>query len=67
MLSSIAIQLATAIGAIAIATSSSNEKLQVAERLGARHLINYKEHPDWHEEVLRIVRHMFVIHSTSIF
>ena len=43
-------------GAIVIATSSSNEKLKVAERLGAKHLINYKETPDWDKEVERIVR-----------
>ena len=49
------IQLAEAIGATVIVTSSSNEKLKVAKDLGAHHLINYKETPNWDEEVLRIV------------
>lgn len=52
---SFALQLATAMGANVIATSSSNEKLEIARKLGASHLINYKETPSWHEEVLRIV------------
>jgi NADPH:quinone reductase-like Zn-dependent oxidoreductase len=43
-------------GAIVIATSSSNEKLKVVEKLGAKYLINYKETPDWDKEVHRIVR-----------
>ena len=38
-----------------IATSSSDEKLQIAEKLGAKHLINYKKTPDWDKEVLKIV------------
>ena len=38
-----------------IATSSSNEKLEKVKKLGAQHLINYKETPDWEKEVLNIV------------
>ncbi|TEB19836.1 GroES-like protein [Coprinellus micaceus] len=49
-----ALQFAVASGAIVIATSSSNEKLKVAEKLGAKYLINYKETPDWDKEVHRI-------------
>ena len=42
-----AVQLAKAAGARVIATSSSAEKLARLEALGADHLINYKEDPDW--------------------
>ena len=43
-------------GATVIATSSSNDKLTEAKKLGAKYLINYKEKPDWDQEVLKIVR-----------
>lgn len=49
-----ALQMAVASGAIVIATSSNNEKLQIAKKLGARHVINYREKPDWDKEVLRL-------------
>ena len=41
------LQFAKALGATAIVTSSSNEKLQRAQQLGADHVINYKETPEW--------------------
>jgi len=44
-----------AAGAIVIATSSSDQKLQIAKKLGAKHLINYKTTPDWDKEVINIV------------
>ncbi len=37
------VQLITAQGAEVVATAGSDEKLQIAEDLGARHLINYRE------------------------
>lgn len=46
-----ALQFAVASGATVIATSSSNEKLVTATKLGAKHIINYKEKPDWDNEV----------------
>jgi NADPH:quinone reductase-like Zn-dependent oxidoreductase len=46
--SMLALQLAKAHGATVIATSSSDDKLQVAKSLGADHLINYRSTPDWH-------------------
>ena len=49
------LQLAVAAGATVIATSSSNEKLEIAAKHGAKHLINYREVPAWDEEVRRIV------------
>ncbi len=42
-------------GASVIATSSSDEKLKLASKLGAKHLINYKTTPDWEEAVKTIV------------
>ncbi|KAI0768997.1 NAD-P-binding protein [Trametes elegans] len=48
------LQLAVASGATVIVTSSSDEKLEVAKKLGAAYTINYKQHPDWDEEVLKI-------------
>lgn len=42
-----ALQLAKAAGATVISTSSSPEKLEKLKTLGADHLINYKETPEW--------------------
>ena len=49
-----AMQLAKAAGARAIITSSSDEKLAKARQLGAWEGINYKTHPEWHKEVVRL-------------
>lgn len=49
-----ALQLAKAAGARVIITSSSGEKLERARALGADHLINYRERPDWGAEVRRL-------------
>jgi NADPH:quinone reductase-like Zn-dependent oxidoreductase len=45
-----ALQLAKAAGARVIATSSSEEKLEKLQRLGADDLINYKATPAWGEK-----------------
>ena len=50
------LQHAVAAGATVIATSSSNEQLEIAAKHGAKHLINYRDVPDWDEEVRKIVR-----------
>ncbi len=42
-----ALQFAKAAGARVVATSSSDEKLEKLRALGADHLINYRETPDW--------------------
>jgi NADPH:quinone reductase-like Zn-dependent oxidoreductase len=52
--SAFAVQLAVALGATVIVTSSSDEKLQAFRTLGAGHCINYVTHPDWDVEVKRI-------------
>lgn len=49
-----ALQFAVAAGARVIITSSSDEKLARAKKLGAWTGINYKTHPDWHKEVQRV-------------
>ncbi|KAJ6566497.1 alcohol dehydrogenase superfamily protein [Mycena capillaripes] len=49
-----ALQFAVASGATVIATSSSDEKLKLAKKLGAKHVINYTDTPKWDEEVLRL-------------
>ncbi|KAF1851759.1 NAD-P-binding protein [Cucurbitaria berberidis CBS 394.84] len=48
------IQIAAALGATVIATSSSDSKLDFAMSLGATHVVNYSKTPDWDQEVLRI-------------
>jgi len=49
-----AVQFARAAGARVITTSSSDEKLARAARHGSSDMINYKRHPDWEREVLRL-------------
>ncbi|CAO2652700.1 Nn.00g021110.m01.CDS01 [Neocucurbitaria sp. VM-36] len=49
-----AIQIAFALGATVIATSSADDKLARVKSLGATHLINYTTMPNWDEEVLRL-------------
>ncbi|KAI8096440.1 putative zinc-type alcohol dehydrogenase-like protein [Halteromyces radiatus] len=49
--------LARAAGAVTIITSSSDEKLKyVKEKYGVDYTINYKTHPDWEKEVLRLTK-----------
>jgi NADPH:quinone reductase-like Zn-dependent oxidoreductase len=49
-----AVQLARALGATVILTSSSDDKLEVGSDLGATHLINYRTTPQWDTEVKRL-------------
>ncbi|KAF1922772.1 putative alcohol dehydrogenase [Didymella exigua CBS 183.55] len=49
-----AIQIAAALGATVLATSSSDKKIELAKALGATHGINYTTTPDWDREVLRL-------------
>ena len=48
-----ALQFAKAHGARVIITSSSDEKLERARRLGADETVNYKSLPKWGDEVMR--------------
>jgi NADPH:quinone reductase-like Zn-dependent oxidoreductase len=49
-----AVQLARALGATVILTSSSDDKLKIGSDLGATHLINYRATPAWETEVKRL-------------
>lgn len=49
--SSFGLQLAAAAGAKPIITSSSDEKLAEARKLGAFGTVNYRSNPDWQREV----------------
>jgi NADPH:quinone reductase-like Zn-dependent oxidoreductase len=47
-----AAQIAAAAGADVIVTSSSDEKLKRATKLGAKTTVNYRSNPDWDDAVL---------------
>jgi len=47
-----ALQFAKMMGASTLITSSSDEKLERARALGADHTINYKQYPNWADQVL---------------
>lgn len=49
-----ALQFAGLLGARAIVTSSSDEKLERATALGAWRTLNYREHDDWGKQVKRL-------------
>jgi len=49
-----AVQFAKAMGASVISTSSSDEKLERLEGLGADHTINYTAEPEWGKRVLEL-------------
>ncbi len=49
-----AVQLATALGARVIVTSSRDENLQAAIKLGAVAGVNYRTHAKWEEEVQKL-------------
>lgn len=49
-----AVQIATALGAKVIATSSSDKNLQAVKALGAVAGVNYRSTPKWEEEVLKL-------------
>jgi NADPH:quinone reductase-like Zn-dependent oxidoreductase len=47
------VQFARLVGARVIATTSSEDKAELLRRLGAEHVINYRETEDWGEEAKR--------------
>jgi NADPH:quinone reductase-like Zn-dependent oxidoreductase len=61
-----ALQFAGLAGAHVIVTSSSDDKLERARRLGANVGVNYRVHPDWEEEVLRLTGGEGVDHVIEI-
>ena len=60
------VKLASAIGATVISTSSSDEKLAFARKLGSHHTINYRTSPNWEEEVLRLTDRQGVDHVIEV-
>lgn len=50
------VQIAKALGARVIVTSSSEDKLRRLLALGADMAINYRTHPDWDREVIRLTQ-----------
>ncbi|KAI1080881.1 NAD(P)-binding protein [Whalleya microplaca] len=49
-----ALQFAKAAGATVIATTSSKEKAETLKKLGADHVINYREDPNWGETAKKL-------------
>ncbi len=50
----LALQIAKAVGARVVATSSSDDKLKRVAELGADHLINYQATPEWGAEAMTL-------------
>ncbi|KAH8092198.1 NAD-P-binding protein [Cristinia sonorae] len=65
-ISILSMQIAHALSATTIITSSSNTKLARAKALGVDYTINYKETPDWELEVLKITEHKGVDHVIEV-
>lgn len=61
-----ALQFAKMMGATVIITSSSDAKLERAKAMGADHTINYRTHPDWGKQVLRLTGARGVDHVLEI-
>ncbi|KAI5115188.1 hypothetical protein M0805_000415 [Coniferiporia weirii] len=61
-----ALQFAKATGATVIATTSSSGKAEILKKLGATHVINYRETPDWDKEILKLTNGRGVDHVVEI-
>ncbi|WP_455813674.1 zinc-dependent alcohol dehydrogenase family protein [Pseudomonas graminis] len=61
-----ALQLAKAMGARVIATSSSDEKLKAVRELGADDTINYRTTPEWGDKVLELTHGLGVDHVVEV-
>lgn len=61
-----ALQLAKAMGASVIATSSSDAKLTRLRKLGADHTINYRQNPEWGGQVLEATGGRGVDHVVEV-
>ncbi len=61
-----ALQIAKAMGARVIVTSSSDEKLERARALGADETINYKVHAEWGKRVLELTGGRGVDHVVEV-
>lgn len=61
-----ALQIAKAMGARVMVTSSSDEKLARAKALGADHLVNYKAQPQWSDAALDWTEGLGVDHVIEV-
>lgn len=61
-----ALQIAKAMGASVIVTSSSDEKLERARALGADHVVNYRREENWAKSVLEITDRRGVDHVVEV-
>lgn len=61
-----ALQIAKMMGATVIATSSSDEKLERVKALGADHVINYRETPEWGKAAMEITGGRGVNHVVEV-
>lgn len=61
-----ALQIAKAVGAKAIVTSSSDEKLATARELGADDTVNYRTTPDWDKAVFQLTEKRGVDHVVEV-
>ncbi len=61
-----AVQIALLNGASVIGTSSNAEKLERLKKLGVKHVINYKENPNWGKAVLELTGGRGVDHVVEV-
>jgi NADPH:quinone reductase-like Zn-dependent oxidoreductase len=61
-----ALQFAKAVGATVIATSSSEERLARLRALGADHVINYRDNPEWGQTVVDLTGGIGVDHVVEV-
>lgn len=61
-----ALQIGKLMGARVIVTSSSNDKLERARQLGADATVNYREHPEWAEQVRELTQGHGVDHVIEL-
>jgi len=57
---------AKAMGAEVYLISSSDEKLERAKAMGADHLLNYRDVPDWHKSILKMTDGKGVDHVIEV-
>jgi NADPH:quinone reductase-like Zn-dependent oxidoreductase len=60
------LQLARAMGIQAVITSSSDDKLAKAKKLGASHTVNYKTTPDWEKSAMEFTGGRGVDHVVEV-
>ncbi|MCL6457048.1 MAG: NAD(P)-dependent alcohol dehydrogenase [Gorillibacterium sp.] len=61
-----AVQIASALGARVIATTSSDDKGEKVRKLGATDIINYVKTPNWEDEVLKLTDGKGVQHILEV-